>query len=96
VSDPLHELLVEINDVAYHFVLHEREPMDVPLEERYRVVFINVQNDSDIKGDIWVSIPHDVMEIIRERDQWEFWLQGFKQAVTVLIDRDMIELKPKT
>lgn len=93
---PIHELLVEVNEVAYHFVLHEREPMDVARDLRYRVQFINIQEDSDIDGDVWVSIPHEVMKEIRERNAWEFWLQSFKQAVTILIDRDLIELKPKT
>ena len=95
MTDPLHELMVEVNDVAYHFVLHEREPLEVPEHLKYRVKFINVQDDDTIDADIWVSVPHEVMEILREKDGWEGWLWGFKHAVTQMIDREMIELKPK-
>lgn len=93
---PIHEFLVEVEEITYHFVLHEREAMDVPPHMRFRVMFINVQGDDEIEGDVWVSIPHEVMEIIREQDHWDIWLTGFKQAVTMLINRELIELKPKT
>lgn len=92
---PIHELAVDVNDVSYHFVLYERESIKLSLENRFKVQFINIQNDDDVDGDVWVSIPHDVMEIIRERDEWEVWLHTFKMAVIQLIERDLIELKPK-
>ena len=94
MTSPIHELAVDVDGTAYHFLLYEREPVKLTPQERYRVRFINIQDD-EIEGDVWVSIPHDVMVIIRERNEWEPWLHGFKMAVTQLILRDMIELKPK-
>jgi hypothetical protein len=95
MTDPLHELMVEVEDTAYHFVLYEREPMVLPEHLQYRVKFINIQDDTDVDGDVWVSVPHEVMEILRREGSWDVWLWGFKHAVTQMIQREMIELKLK-